>query len=447
MFRRSPGRDGGSVPRPLSILFVNKYYAPDVAATGQILSDLAEYLAARGHDVTVLASRGPYSAGRRRAPVRERRNGVDVHRAGGTSFGRGRHAGRIADYAAYYVRVLARLLAGRRYDGVVFLTTPPLLSVVGWIARALRGQPYAVWSMDLHPDAEVAAGMIGERSVAARLLHALNSRGYRHADFVVDLGPYMRRRIVAKGVRPDRAHTVHVWSAGEVIAPVERARNPLARALGLEDRFVVMYSGNAGVVHEFGPVLRAMELLRDDPRVYFLFVGGGPQRARIETFARERGIGNFSYRDYFSREELRHSLPLGDVHLVSLRESFAGIAVPSKVYGAMAAARPIVFVGPPASEPAEVVAGAGCGVVVDTAGADPGLQLAEAIAALAADPAACTSLGAAGRRAFLREYDREPNCAAFAAVIDQTWGRGAVRAGAGGEWPGAGDRVAAAGHA
>jgi hypothetical protein len=144
----SGGTDHAGAPRatrPISLLFVNKYYAPDVAATGQILGDLAEHLAARGHSVRVLASRERYAAcGRAASPAREFRNGVEVVRLGGTAFGRARHAGRVADYAAYYARVLARLLAGRRYDGVVFLTTPPLLGVVGWLARALRGQRYAV---------------------------------------------------------------------------------------------------------------------------------------------------------------------------------------------------------------------------------------------------------------------------------------------------------------
>jgi hypothetical protein len=100
------------------------------------------------------------------------------------------------------------------------------------------------------------------------------------------------------------------------------------------------------VVHEFGPVLEAMRILRDDPRAYFLFVGDGPQRARIEAFAREHALPNFAYRDYFPREALHQSLSLAGAHLVTLRDAFVGIAVPSKVYGAMAAARPVLFVGP-----------------------------------------------------------------------------------------------------
>jgi glycosyltransferase involved in cell wall biosynthesis len=422
MLRRQSGRRGPGGGRAPSLLFVNQYYAPDVAATGQILGDLAEHLAARGYAVSVLASRGGYAAARRDGRAAEERNGVAVSRVGGTAFGRKRHAGRIADYAAYYARALVRVLAGPRYDGVVFLTTPPLLGVVGWLGRVLRGQRYGVWSMDLHPEAEVAAGMLRPGSPVVRVLRGLNALAYGGADFVVDLGPYMRRRIAAAGGPPERAHTVHVWSTGEEVVPIEPAANPLVRELGLEGRFVVMYSGNAGMVHEFGPVLEAMRILRDDPRVYFLFVGDGPQRARIEAFAREHAVPNFAYRDYFPREALHQSLSLAGAHLVTLRDAFVGIAVPSKVYGAMAAARPVLFVGPAASEPAEAVTGAGCGVVVASGGADAGARLAAEIRALMGDEPRCRALGAAGRAAFLRHYDRAPNCEAFEAVIARAWG-------------------------
>ena len=81
-------------------------------------------------------------------------------------------------------------------------------------------------------------------------------------------------------------------------------------------------------------------LLKNDPRIYFLFVGDGPRRAEIERFARENGIGNFQYRGYFGREQLRYSLSMADVHLISLRKEFVGISVPGKLYGIMASGRP-----------------------------------------------------------------------------------------------------------
>jgi glycosyltransferase involved in cell wall biosynthesis len=422
-------REAAEASRPW-ILFVNAHYHPDVASTGQHLTDLAEYLAAEGMRISVLTSRGRYVAGKVEAPAFEVRNGVEITRARATTFGRGSHLGRLVDYASFYLQVLLRLLGGGRPDGVVFLTTPPLLSFVGRLARLLRRQRYAIWSMDLHPDAEFAAGMLDPRGLAGRLLEWANATGYRGADFVVDLGAYMKERLLAKGVRRERTRTIHVWSRVEEIEPTPRRDNPLVDELGLRDRFVVMYSGNAGIVHDFSAVLEAMRRLRDDPRVYFLFVGGGPQRPAIEEFAREHSIGNFAYRDYFPRDQLRFSLAVADAHLITLRAPFAGIAVPGKLYGIMASGRPAIFVGPERSDSAEAIRAGHCGVVIDPGlGGDAAARLTDVVRAWAADPAPARALGEAGRAEFLDRYERVPNCRAFADVIEHTWGRVPTREG------------------
>jgi len=425
-FRRDEPAAGVTMSRPVgtSLLFVNQHYAPDVAATGQCLADLAEYLVEIGYEVDVLAGHARYDAGQVEAPGREVRNGVRVTRVATTRFGRRTHLGRVVDYASFYLAVLARLLFGRRYDGVVFLTTPPLISVAGRVARALRGQRYGIWSMDLHPEAEVAAGMLGEGSVAARVLAWLDAHAYRGADFVVDLGAYMRERVLRKGVSPVRSHTVSIWGGRGDLTPPNGA-NPLTSRLELEDRFVVMYSGNAGIVHDFGAIFEAMRVLRDDPRVFFLFVGDGPRRREVEEFARRFGLTNFAYRDYFPRDLLRFSLSVANVHLISLRPQFVGISVPSKLYGAMASARPILFVGPDRCETADAIRDARCGTVIDPGESGEvaaGKQIADALHMWADVRAVREELGARGRCAYLERYDHSLGCAAWDTILRAAWG-------------------------
>jgi glycosyltransferase involved in cell wall biosynthesis len=403
------------------LLLVNQHYYPDVASTGQHLTDLAEYLAGEGYAVEVLTGRGKYVAGKMNVPAREVWNGVTITRVRTTSFGRGSHVGRIVDYLSFYLRVLGALLFGPKRDGVVFLTTPPLLGFLGAIARLLRGQRYGVWSMDLHPDAEVASGMLREGSLVARLLEWANATGYRNADFVIDLGSYMKGRIVAKGVPVERTHTIPVWSAKDEIVPIPREENPLLDALSLREKFVVMYSGNAGMVHDFDAICEAMRRLKDDPRIYFLFVGDGPRRREIEQFAEEHRIRNFEYRGYFSREELRYSLSVADVHLISLRKEFVGISVPGKLYGIMASARPALFVGPKNCESAEAVCRGAAGAVVDPEAGRAADRLVELLRCWRLDPAFAQSLGENGRRAFLHGYEREQNRREFARVLSAAW--------------------------
>ena len=405
----------------MRLLLVNQHYYPDVASTGQHLTDLAEHLAREGYAVEVLTGRGKYVAGKMDAPAREMRNGVTIRRLRTTAFGRSSHVGRVVDYLSFYVKVLFALVFGRQRDGVVFLTTPPLWAFLGAIARVLRGQRYGVWSMDLHPDAEVASGMLREGSTLTKLLEWMNATGYRNADFVVDLGPYMKQRIVGKGVDPKRTHTVHVWSAKDEIEPVPREANPLIDELGLRDKFVVMYSGNAGIVHEFGPICEAMRLLKDEPRIYFLFVGDGPRRAEIESFARENGIRNFQYRGYFGREELRYSLSMADVHLISLRKEFVGISVPGKLYGIMASGRPALFVGPNECESAETIAGAACGAFIDASSASGAKETVDILCRWSRDTDALAAAGERGRLAFLGTFERAVNCRKFDEILGRTW--------------------------
>jgi len=417
----SPGAARVEEGRKPSLLFVNQHYWPDVASTGQHLADLAEHLAAVGFEVSVLASRGKYLRGQVPAPLVEVRHGVTIRRIRTTGFGRARHLGRLMDYATFYLQALGTLVAGpKRYDGVVFLTTPPLLSFLGAIAKRLRGQRYGVWSMDLHPDAEIASGMLRPTSFAARALEWMNAVGYRQAEFVVDLGAHMKARIVAKGVRPERTHTVHVWNRKEEVEPTPRAANPVIDELGLRDKFVIMYSGNAGLVHEFGPIMEAMRLTKDDARLFWLFVGDGPRRAEIERFIAEHGIRNAMYRGYFPREQLRYSLSVGDAHLISLRPQFVGISVPGKLYGIMASGRPAIFVGPERSESGETVLEAGCGTVVDPAGGGPAARIVDTVRSWAQQPQLAADMGRRGREAFMNGFERQRCCEAFEAVIRES---------------------------
>lgn len=389
------------------LLFVNQHYWPDVAATGQILTDLAEHCAARGFDVEVLTGKAKYVSGGLGAPAEEVRNGVRIRRLATTSFGRGSKVGRIADYGGYYLGVLRSLLTGPRYDLVIVLTTPPLLGYAASIAKRMRGQRYAVWSMDLHPEAEIAAGMLAEESLPARRLHAFNDTGYRHADLVIDLGFRMKERIAQRGVEAGKLVTLGVWSDGGDVTPVERTANPVRQSLGIrDDQTVVMYSGNAGLAHRFDEVLEAMRLLRADDRFVFLFVGSGPRRAAIEAFIAEHDLTNASYVDYFPREDLAASLSTGDIHLLTLQEEMAGIAVPSKLYGVMAVARPVVMVGPARSEPGQTIQEHDLGAVIDPVAGGTASDLVEVLRRLGDDPDTCVEIGERARSVFEAEFDR-----------------------------------------
>ncbi len=401
-----------------SLLFVNQHYAPDVASTGQHLTDLAEWLAREGFEVEVWCARGGYTGGDVGAPAREEREGVRVRRLWTPGLGRGAVAGRILEYLVFLLQVLVRLLVGRGRALTVFLTTPPLLPVLGLPLRALRGRPYVVWSMDLHPEAELALGYLDGDGLVGRALQGVADAAYRRAGRVVGLGPAMERRIRSKGVPEERLEVVPVWSRRDEVRPVPPADNPLREELGYgEDDFVVMYSGNAGLGHRFGEVLAAAERLEGEG-VEFLFVGGGPRRPEIEAEARDRGLTNFTYRGYFPREMLARSLSVGDLHLVTLRREMSGIAAPGKLYGIMAAARPTLLVGPADSDPGAVVVRHGVGAVVEPEEAfDPVGEVVGRIRRFRDDPEHRREVGRRAHEVFLARYERSVCCERWSLLL------------------------------
>src|SRR5437763_1399356 len=122
-----------------------------------------------------------------------------------------------------------------------------------------------------------------------------------------------------------------------------------------------MYSGNAGVEYTFKEICAAALALRDDRRFEFVFVGGGRRTSEIDRFRKLHGLKNIQIHGYLPRGQIGDSLAAADVHFVCLRPELAGVSVPCKLYGAMAAGRAIAFIGPRECETSEAIGRWNCG--------------------------------------------------------------------------------------
>lgn len=401
----------------MRVLLINQVFHPDVAATAQHAHDLARHLIAHGHEVDVIASRSIYGQRGAALPARETIDGIEVHRVGRSFFGKAGLLARSADFALFYVAAGLKALFVRRPDVVVCLTTPPFIALVGWGLRAVRGCGFVYWVMDLYPDLPVACGALRGDSFMARILEKVNRFCLRRADRVVVLGRCMLERVRAKGVDHGQVVHVGVWSDGAEVRPIERSANPYRAEWGLGDRFVVMYSGNFGLGHDVATMCAAAERLRHDDRIRFVFAGGGKRKAEVESFVRERGLENAVLAPYQPREKLDASLSCADVHLVSLAEGIEGIMVPCKLFGAMAAARPSIFIGLPSSEIARVLEENGAGLCVPPGDVD---GLVNAITTLASDAPFSAAMGERARQALGAAYDRDRACEQWRVLLEDT---------------------------
>jgi len=203
------------------ILLINQFYKPDTAATGQLLADVAEELAAHGHEVHVICGRTMYDGGRLQAPREQVVNGIHIHRVAGTSFGRHRLIGRTMDYLSFYMTAARRALKLPRPDVCVSLTTPPLISLVGLMLSKLKGTQSVIWVMDVYPDVAVAYDVLQEKSLFYRVLARVNRVIFRNAAAVISLSEVMTERLQSLGALPEKLHTVHNWVPGETVGQLD----------------------------------------------------------------------------------------------------------------------------------------------------------------------------------------------------------------------------------
>lgn len=379
------------------LLFINQFYAPDAAATAQMLDDLCRGFSAQGMDVEVICSRTAYSQDSAHAAGSDGGKGVRAHRVPALRFGRRSFTSRAASHLSFLIIAAFRGMFTKRPDVVVALTTPPLLGLVGVVLKHLRRCRLIVWSMDLYPEVAVAGGAIRPDGLVAKITHSLARYIYTHADHVVALGPFMKAKILEHGLPPDRVSVIPNWSDGESVRPIAHERNSFRTEKGLNGQFVVMYSGNMGMGHQFDTIVAAASRLSRRSDVRFMFVGDGPRKAEMSDLAKREGLHELLVLPYQQRGQLAFSLSSADVHLVSLRPEMQGLIVPSKVYGILAAGRPCILVGGYDNEVADIILQHQCGFVVhegDVAG------LVAAVLALASDPAQARAMGRRARDAF-----------------------------------------------
>lgn len=411
----------------MQVIILNQFFYPDHSATSLLMTDLAGNLAARGIDVTALAGRGRYTGGET-LPAREDYRGVRIERAWATSFGKKNIAARMADYLSFYVGASWKLLRLPRHDIVMALTTPPLINLVALFIGRLRGMRVVALIQDVYPDVAVALGTLAPRSPVTRFLDQLDRVALRGADRIVVLGECMRERIIAKigHAAASRIDVIHNWD-DRGIEPLGDEENWFSVEHNLQDKFVLLFAGNFGRVNEFSTVLEAARRLRDCSDIVFLFVGDGVQAGEIKEFAEQHQLANVRMLPYQSPHLMRYVLAAGDASLVTLANGLAGLSVPSKTYGILAAARPILFVGDERSDIARLVAENDCGAVV-AAGDDE--RLASVISEWAGDRARVAELGAAARETFEKRFNRAHAVEAYMEMFTRCLDAPTPRAGA-----------------
>ncbi len=390
------------------ILFVTPYYPPEVGAPQTRISETATRLVKRGHRVTVLTTipnypsgivPPAYRGGKRR---RETLDGVDVVRV--WSF--------INPNRGFFGRILAQLsfgclagLLGARAVGhpdIIIIESPPLFDTIGGrILSKLKRCPYLLTIADIWPESAVQLGALHNR-LAIWLAERLEWSSYQRSGAVWAVTDGIRQMLVGRGLSDDHVFVLPNGVDVRKFTPIDRA--PARAKLGWGDEFTVLYAGTIGLAHGLGTVLEAADQLRVHPGIRIVLMGDGAARAELETEARRRNTTNITFLDPQPHNRMPLIISASDVCLVSLRKTplFEG-ALPSKIYEAMASARPILL----------AVEGEARHLIAEQAQAamyvepENSVALAGAILSLRDHPALGNELGQHGRAYAEAHFDRD----------------------------------------
>jgi glycosyltransferase involved in cell wall biosynthesis len=225
----------------------------------------------------------------------------------------------------------------------------------------------------------------------------------------------MQQLVLDMDVVPEKVHIIPNWINEETIKPISPTKNSFRIQSGWQDKFVVLYSGNLGVAHDFDDILEVSRCLQDCRDIVFAFIGRGQRLAEIEQHIAAHRSNNVILLPFQEQTTLAHSLGAGDLHFISLRTGFEGLVVPSKVYGALAAGRPILYQGGHQSEIARLVEEEDVGTVVSPGDVD---ALQRAVLAYRNSPMLCARQGKRARSLAEGYYSYTQACFRYARALD-----------------------------
>ena len=369
-----------------------------------------------GHEVHVVTCVPSHPAGKPFAGYRmgwyqrETTDGIHIHRVWTYLAANRGVARRVANFLSFVPTAVLRALRLGRFDVVIGTSPQFFCAMAAGIVASLRRTPWVFELRDLWPESIPAVGAIGP-SRALHLLEKLELHLYRKAAAVVCVTEAFIENLRRRGIDPGKLHFVPngivpaAWEGG--------ARDECRARFGLApDDIAVSYIGTLGMAHGLGTTLEAAHRLRGT-NARFLIIGDGAERAALEARAKAKRLSNVTFTGLLPREAIAHLMAATDIALVTLKpsETFKTV-LPSKMFEAMAAKKPIVLAVD--GEARRVLERSGGGVAVPPGDPD---ALADAVRALAAEPARREWLGASGRAFVRREFDRAAWAARYLDIL------------------------------
>ncbi len=389
----------------MRILIYSANFAPEPTGIGKYSGDMARWLADHGHEVRVVCAPPYYPTWRvdvkyRWPPYRrESWGGVGVWRTPLWVPKSPNGVTRLLHLFSFAISSFPVMLWQIAWRPDVVLTVAPAFIcapaglLTAWLCRA------KCWLhlQDFEVDVAFRMGLLKGR-LLQRIALRMESSLLRRFDTVSTISARMMQRLCAKGVTAGKTRYLPNWVDLTQIKPPKNGgyRTQLGIA---KDAVVVLFSGTLSSKQGLMVIPDAARLLRSRREIVFVVCGEGIMKSELEAAA--AGLPNIRFMPLQPSGRVSDLLAIADIHLLPQSPDAADLVLPSKLSGMLASGQPVIATCRAGTEISEIVSQ--CGLVVAP---EDGVELAQAIAALADDPETRILLGRRARAFAENNFER-----------------------------------------
>lgn len=356
------------------LLIYAHYFYPDVASTGQILAELAEGMS-DAFDITVICVVPSYSGvieekyKSKRIYIEEYK-GIKLVRVRVPEFKKSNKISRIKNLLAYFFNSLIATAKIEKQDYIYTISQPPILGgVLGVLGKWIKGGKLIYNIQDFNPEQTIAVGYARNKLLLNTVM-AVDKFSCKNSDKVIVVGRDMQETLKNRfnNKRVPSNVFINNWINEKEIYPLEQNHPKIVafkEKYNLQDKFIIMYSGNIGLYYDLENIIKVIGEFKDREDVVFAFIGDGTVKSKIEEYVTDNKLNNVTFIPYQDKADLIYSLNAADIHWVVNAKGIKGVSVPSKLYGVMAAGKPVLGVLDEGSEARLIVEECNCGVCIE----------------------------------------------------------------------------------
>ncbi len=390
----------------MRVLIYSYNYYPEPIGIAPLMTELAEGLAKRGHEVRVITGmpnypqRQIYEGYRGKLYSTEERNGVTIQRCYVWVKPKPNFIDRVLLDSSFVVTSFFQALRGWRPD-LILLTVPPLpVAVPAALLSWFYSCPIVLNVQDILPEAAVHVGLIKNKAMI-RVLESLEKFAYKTAHTISVIADGFVENLEQKGVPSSKIACIPNWVDVNFIRPLPKEDNAFRKANNLAGKFVVSYSGNIALTQGLETVVEAAAQLRHIPEIAFVIVGEGKAIDQLKELCNACGADNVVLLPFQPREKLPEMLAAADVGLIVQKRNVVSFNMPSKTQVLLASGRPVIASVPSTGSAAKAIEKSHGGIVVEPE--DP-TALAVEILELYKNPEKAELLGKMGRQYAIERY-------------------------------------------